>query len=241
VAALRNPCGEPDLGLGEIGVRNRNRLETELRSPSLDVLGELPQAGRARRGALLARRPRVAPRIPATLPGTILVFCLVNHSIDHNASFELILPDEASTARLGARLALALRPGMHIYLSGELGSGKTTLARGVLRGLGYTGRVKSPSYALLESYVVSSLYLYHFDFYRFHSPQEWSDAGFEEAFDGVGVCLVEWPEKAAGLLPPPDVLIAFLPAATGRRVLIGAHTETGERCVSALKSRGDTS
>lgn len=130
---------------------------------------------------------------------------------------------------------------MRIYLSGELGSGKTALVRGVLRALGYAGRVKSPSYALLESYVVSSIYLYHFDFYRLQSSQEWADAGFEEAFDSGGVCLVEWPENAEELLPQPDVSIAFVPAATGRRVLIGAYTDTGVRCVSALRSRGDLS
>jgi tRNA threonylcarbamoyladenosine biosynthesis protein TsaE len=126
---------------------------------------------------------------------------------------------------------------MRIYLSGDLGSGKTTLVRSLLRALGYAGRVKSPSYALVEAYVVSSLYLYHFDFYRFHSEAEWTDAGFEELFDSQAVCLVEWPEKAGELLPEPDIAIAFAPAPAGRLVAIEARSQTGGRCVSALRSR----
>src|SRR5215475_1829920 len=84
----------------------------------------------------------------------------------------LFLPDESASLTLGARLAEHLRPGMVVFLSGELGAGKTTVVRGCLRGLGYRGRVKSPSFALVEVYEVSRLYLHHFDFYRFKEPQE---------------------------------------------------------------------
>ena len=150
------------------------------------------------------------------------------------------MPDEAATSRLGARLAPLLQPGMRIYLSGELGSGKTALVRSILRALGHAGPVKSPSYALVEAYVISSLYLYHFDFYRFRSEAELTDAGFEELIDSQAVCLVEWPEKA-GQLPEPDIAIAFSPAGAGRRVTIEARSEAGERCVSALISRGGSS
>jgi tRNA threonylcarbamoyladenosine biosynthesis protein TsaE len=128
-----------------------------------------------------------------------------------------------------------------VYLRGELGSGKTTLARAVLRALGHPGRVKSPTYALVEPYVISSLYLYHFDFYRFHSPVEWTEAGFGELFDSGAACLVEWPENAGDLLPAPDLDIRFVPSAAGRDVLIEARTETGARCVSALRSSPDSS
>ena len=115
------------------------------------------------------------------------------------------MPDEAATARLGAKLAGALAPGLRIYLRGDLGAGKTTLARALLRALGFRGRVKSPSYALVELYSISSLDLYHFDFFRFGDPKEWSDAGFREYFHGDAVCLVEWPEKGGDVRPRPDL------------------------------------
>jgi tRNA threonylcarbamoyladenosine biosynthesis protein TsaE len=159
----------------------------------------------------------------------------------NHAILELELADEAATARLGASLARCLEPGMRIYLSGHLGSGKTTLVRALLSALGHTGRVKSPSYALVEAYVISSLYLYHFDFYRFHSPQEWTDAGFDELFDSGAVCLVEWPENAAALLPEPDLAIALAIAAAGRRAVIEARSGTGAKCVSALSSQSASS
>jgi tRNA threonylcarbamoyladenosine biosynthesis protein TsaE len=113
------------------------------------------------------------------------------------------LPADADTLALGGALAAGLTPGMVVYLSGELGAGKTTLVRGVLRGLGYEGKVKSPTFTLVEVYEVSRLYLYHFDFYRFSDPRELGEAGFREYFNPRSVCLVEWPEKsnkAAGCL-----------------------------------------
>jgi tRNA threonylcarbamoyladenosine biosynthesis protein TsaE len=135
----------------------------------------------------------------------------------------------------GAALARQLEPGMVVYLSGELGAGKTTLARGVLRGLGYEGRVKSPSFALVEPYKLSRLYLYHFDFYRFASPQELGEAGFREYFNPDSVCLVEWPENAAGLLPAADVRSTMKIAGSGRLLEIDADTESGRRCIEKLK------
>ncbi|MFH1603378.1 MAG: tRNA (adenosine(37)-N6)-threonylcarbamoyltransferase complex ATPase subunit type 1 TsaE [Pseudomonadota bacterium] len=144
------------------------------------------------------------------------------------------LPDEAATRALGARLACVLDPGMSLYLRGDLGSGKTTLVRGLLRGLGYEGRVKSPTYALVELYAISRLNLYHFDFYRFNDPKEWRDAGFRECFNDASVCLVEWPEKAAGFLPDADVDIAFDFAGEGRDVSVSAGTESGKACVNRL-------
>src|SRR5882724_7434688 len=117
------------------------------------------------------------------------------------------LPDEPATLALGQSLATALRPGDVIFLSGDLGAGKTTLTRGVLRGLGFEGRVKSPTYTLVELYEVSRLNLYHFDFYRFADPQEWLESGFRDLFNETNICLVEWPEKAGELLPPSDLTI----------------------------------
>jgi len=143
------------------------------------------------------------------------------------------LRDEAATTRLGEKLAGALAPGLRIYLRGNLGAGKTTLARALLRALGFQGRVKSPSYALVELYTISRLNLYHFDFFRFHDPKEWSDAGFREYFHGDAVCLVEWPEKAGDLLPPPDLEILLAAAGTGREASLVAHTEAGGKCLEA--------
>ncbi|MDP1681545.1 MAG: tRNA (adenosine(37)-N6)-threonylcarbamoyltransferase complex ATPase subunit type 1 TsaE [Burkholderiales bacterium] len=145
------------------------------------------------------------------------------------------LPDETATLAFGAKLAQALAPGLTIYLDGELGAGKTTLVRGVLRGLGYMGKVKSPTYTLVELYTVSSLYLYHFDFYRFADPREWVDAGFREHFNPDTVCLVEWPEKAGEFLPIPDVRIALSVIDEARSLQIKAETEAGKKCLACLE------
>ncbi|HEX9179352.1 MAG TPA: tRNA (adenosine(37)-N6)-threonylcarbamoyltransferase complex ATPase subunit type 1 TsaE [Burkholderiales bacterium] len=145
------------------------------------------------------------------------------------------LDAESATLAFGRALAGALFPGLKIYLRGNLGAGKTTLVRGILRGLGYAEKVKSPTYTLVELYEVSSLYLYHFDFYRFADPEEWEEAGFREYFGAESVCLVEWPEKAGDLLPPPDMEITLAIEREGRRVEVAAMTENGRKCLARLK------
>lgn len=146
------------------------------------------------------------------------------------------LPDEAATAAFSARLAQVLTAGMVLYLRGDLGAGKTTLVRGVLHALGYQGRVKSPTYTLVEQYEAAGLNLRHFDLYRFRDPQEWEAAGFRDEFDGVNICLVEWPEQAAGLLPQADVEIIFEMLPVGRNLALRANTPTGKQCLSNLQS-----
>jgi tRNA threonylcarbamoyladenosine biosynthesis protein TsaE len=152
-------------------------------------------------------------------------------SVDGHSAF---LPDEAATLAFGNRLARVLEPGLFVSLSGNLGSGKTTLTRGILRGLGYPGKVKSPTYTLVELYNLSKLDLYHFDFYRFNDPQEWLDAGFRDYFDPRNICLVEWPERARDLLPVADLKIALSMEGEGRRIDIAAETEHGKRCLDRL-------
>jgi tRNA threonylcarbamoyladenosine biosynthesis protein TsaE len=144
------------------------------------------------------------------------------------------LDDDDATTALGIALGASLEPGMVIYLRGELGAGKTSLARGILRGLGYRGKVKSPTYTLVELYKFSRLYLYHFDFYRLEDPHAWIDAGFRECFNDEAVCLVEWPEKAGPLLPRADLDVWLQILAQGRDACIRARTDAGRRCLRAL-------
>lgn len=144
------------------------------------------------------------------------------------------LADESATVALAQRLAACLKPGMVIYLYGDLGAGKTTLVRGVLNALGYTDRVKSPTYTLVEPYHIAGLDLRHFDLYRLHDEEEWEAAGFRDEFDGRNIFFIEWPEHALGLIPPADVKIDFEILAQGRKVAIQADTSTGRECLMQL-------
>lgn len=151
-------------------------------------------------------------------------------------SRHLLWPDEAATEAFAARLAQA--PGLmnaSIELHGSLGAGKTSLVRHLLRALGVTGRIKSPSYAVLESYELPQGEVSHFDFYRFADPREWEDAGFREIFTRRGLKLSEWPEKAEGMLPTPDLRI-WLSAQDDdcRRVELQACTAEGQALLQGL-------
>lgn len=161
----------------------------------------------------------------------------------------------ALAATLAATRASALPPAVReagggakrIHLSGDLGAGKTRFARALLRGLGHTGRVRSPTFTLLETYDLSSFRIYHFDFYRFAGKNEWRDAGFDEAFDDPqGVCLIEWPEMAGDTLPRPDLSLTLEFAAhaaatlddepTTRRIAqLQAHAPWAQNWLSRLR------
>lgn len=146
-------------------------------------------------------------------------------------------PDEAACEHFAR--ALAGRPELHdalIELHGPLGAGKTTFVRHLLRALGVTGRIKSPTYAVMEPYELpgsntglhAGLKCWHFDFYRFNDPREWEDAGFRELLGGPGLKLVEWPDQAGTLLPRPDLRMELIPLADDQRdVMLKACTPTG--------------
>ena len=155
------------------------------------------------------------------------------------ATLALHLPDEAATDALAQQLAPFLDGregnfGGHIHLRGDLGAGKTAFSRALLRASGIKGRIKSPSYALLESYKVSNLYFYHLDFYRFSDSREWLDAGFRDLLRDDAVVLIEWPERAEGLLPPPDLLICLAYAGDGRDATLTAYTARGQTWLNAI-------
>jgi len=136
---------------------------------------------------------------------------------------------------LGRRLAPCLGAGIVVHLSGPLGSGKTTLVRGMLRGLGVSGAVKSPTYTLVEPYETGAGAVYHFDLYRVQRPEELEQIGVRDYVDGRAVCLVEWPERGAGLIAPPDVSITIGHMETGRRLQFVAHTGRGEGLFACLQ------
>jgi tRNA threonylcarbamoyladenosine biosynthesis protein TsaE len=144
------------------------------------------------------------------------------------------LKDESETLRLAEKMAIFLRPNMNLYLKGELGAGKTTFVRGLLRGLGYQDKVKSPTYTLVEPYNLEKFTIYHFDLYRFKDEYEWDDAGFREYFNNQSVCLVEWPEKAGHILPQPDISIELSHQSFGRHIHLVSFTSIGTECLKAI-------
>lgn len=146
----------------------------------------------------------------------------------------LPLADENATLALSGRLAAHLLPGMVIYLHGDLGAGKTCLVRGILHALGYSGRVKSPTYTLLEPYRAAGLNLRHFDLYRLQDEDEWESAGFRDEFNGNNIFFIEWPEKAQSLIPPADVVVDLQILPSGRIAVMTSHTQLGKTCLQQL-------
>jgi tRNA threonylcarbamoyladenosine biosynthesis protein TsaE len=148
------------------------------------------------------------------------------------------LHDETGTCALGAALARIVRPGLTLYLHGDLGTGKTTLTRALIHASGHDGHVKSPTYTLAEPYAISvdgrTIELVHFDLYRMGSPEEFLDAGFREHFNDDSICIVEWPEKADSVLPPPDIAISLNVEGQGRDVELQALSDKGHQCLDRL-------
>lgn len=198
--------------------------------------GPVPDAGHQPESIDLnhsSRHPPIVETAPASRADGAAKPPLPDHLLLH-------WPDEAATAAFAARLAAQpATAAAFITLHGDLGAGKTTLVRHLLRALGVQGRIKSPTYAVVEPHSVDTrtppLPVWHFDFYRFDDPREWEDAGFRDIFASTGLKLAEWPEKAGAVLPPADLEITIVAHADeGRDVQLAAHTPLGHALLEVL-------
>jgi tRNA threonylcarbamoyladenosine biosynthesis protein TsaE len=148
-------------------------------------------------------------------------------------SFSRYVPDGQAMEALGQRLARSAKRSGVIYLQGDLGTGKTTLVRGLLRGFGYYGKVKSPTYTLVEPYPIDHLTIYHLDLYRLGSPEELEWIGIRDLLAEAALLLIEWPAQGEGMLPPADLVISLTYQGEGRELQFGALTAEGELMITA--------
>ena len=158
------------------------------------------------------------------------------------ALYQRILHNEEQTAELASQLAQACSRGGVIYLQGGLGAGKTTFSRSLLQALGHQGNVKSPTYTLVEPYQLPGLDAYHFDLYRLHDPEELEFMGIRDYFANGNLCLVEWPERGAPLLPVPDVTLELetIDSST-RKAVLTASTALGQQMLDAVNGNSQCS
>ena len=148
------------------------------------------------------------------------------------------LDGEQAQGDFGRRMAAHLSAPCVVYLEGDLGTGKTTLVRGILRGLGHRGSVRSPTYTLVEPYEIAGLHLYHLDLYRLGDPEELEYLGLRDLLDERSVLLVEWPERGKGVLPPPDLRILIGHAPPGRDLELVPRSGAGEQLAAVLSPTG---
>ncbi|VVO61519.1 tRNA threonylcarbamoyladenosine biosynthesis protein TsaE [Pseudomonas fluorescens] len=146
----------------------------------------------------------------------------------------LYLADEQAMSDFGTRIARVTQGHGLIFLVGNLGMGKTTLSRGIIRGLGHVGAVKSPTFTLVEPYEIGAIRAFHFDLYRLVDPEELEFLGIRDYFDDDALCLIEWPDKGAGFLPKPDLTITISPQDSGRSLNILSQGSRGEAWCAAL-------
>ncbi|WP_336355844.1 tRNA (adenosine(37)-N6)-threonylcarbamoyltransferase complex ATPase subunit type 1 TsaE [Pseudomonas granadensis] len=146
----------------------------------------------------------------------------------------LYLADEQAMSDFGARIARVTQGHGLIFLGGNLGMGKTTLSRGIIRGLGHVGAVKSPTFTLVEPYEIGDVRAFHFDLYRLVDPEELEFLGIRDYFEDDALCLIEWPDKGAGFLPKPDLTITISPQDSGRSLKILSQGSRGEAWCAAL-------
>jgi tRNA threonylcarbamoyladenosine biosynthesis protein TsaE len=144
------------------------------------------------------------------------------------------LADEEATVALAGKLARHCHQGLVIYLEGDLGAGKTTFSRGFIQKLGHIGKVKSPTYTLVEPYEIGNWRVFHFDLYRLSDPEELEYMGIRDYFDADCICLIEWPDKGAGLLAPADLHISIEFTQTGRVLSIQAKSAKGSDLLRQL-------
>lgn len=145
------------------------------------------------------------------------------------------LKNEDDTIAIGQKLARHIQAPMTLYLTGDLGAGKTTLSRGLIQGLGHKGAVKSPTYTLVEPYDFGDVEVYHFDLYRLNDPEELEFMGIRDYFTDKSLCIVEWPDKGEGLLPDPDIHLHLSYVNSGREIQIQAFSASGKKLLTAIK------
>ncbi|WP_404374954.1 tRNA (adenosine(37)-N6)-threonylcarbamoyltransferase complex ATPase subunit type 1 TsaE [Vreelandella aquamarina] len=148
------------------------------------------------------------------------------------------LNNEMTHVAFGEALGQALKGHGRVYLEGDLGAGKTTLTRGILRAYGYQGAVKSPTYTLVEPYELGGQRIYHLDLYRLADPEELEFMGGRDVLADDALCLIEWPSRGEGWLPAPDLRIQLRVAETGRIAQLSAGSVLGEGVIEQLASLG---
>ena len=146
----------------------------------------------------------------------------------------MTLADEEATVNAGQSLGAAAKGGAIIYLEGQLGAGKTTFCRGVLRAFGHRGPVKSPTYTLVEPYTLGDGAVFHFDLYRLGDPEELEYMGIRDYFEPAAICLIEWPERGRGVLPSPDIRVSIGQQGAGRRLELRGESGRGRAIVTAM-------
>ncbi|GAB0109816.1 tRNA (adenosine(37)-N6)-threonylcarbamoyltransferase complex ATPase subunit type 1 TsaE [Pseudoalteromonas distincta] len=152
-------------------------------------------------------------------------------------SFESHLNDEVATVTMGNQVAAIIEQGAVIYLHGDLGAGKTTFTRGVVQGFGHAGKVKSPTYTLVEPYELERANVYHFDLYRLGDPEELEYMGIRDYFSANAICIVEWPEKGGEFIPVPDLDITLSYVGNERKIVINSASDRGVAIVEKLNKK----